>query len=54
MPQEQARSINCAKRGMLALGYEFLGMGETSPSRRHDRMAQLYLVGIQARESSIL
>jgi hypothetical protein len=47
MEYKQARCINLAKRGMLALNYEFLGMGELSASRRHDRIAHLDLVGIQ-------
>jgi dienelactone hydrolase len=46
MAYKQARCINLAKRGMLALNYEFLGMGELSDSRRHNRAAHLDLTGI--------
>jgi dienelactone hydrolase len=47
MAYKQARCINLAKRGMLALNFEFIGMGQLSASRRHDRIAHLDLVGIE-------
>lgn len=46
MAYKQARCINLAKRGALALNYEFLGMGELSDSKRHNRIAHLDLLGI--------
>jgi hypothetical protein len=46
MEHKQARCINLAKRGALALSYEFLGMGELSDSKRHNRIGHLDLVGV--------
>ncbi len=48
MTYKQARCINLAKRGMLALNFEFLGMGELSASRRHWSLAHLELLGLNA------
>lgn len=42
---KQARCINLAKRGMLALNYEFLGMSELDGERPHDDFAFLDLAG---------
>jgi len=45
MDYKQARCINLAKRGMLALNTEFIGMGELTASREHNRIAHLDLSG---------
>jgi len=45
MMYKQARCINLAKRGMLALSPEFIGMGELSMNIPHDRIAHLDLCG---------
>lgn len=45
MDYKQARCINLAKRGMLALNTEFIGMGELSASRDHFRIGHLDLCG---------
>jgi len=45
MPYKQARCINLAKRGMLALSTEFIGMGELSMNINHGRIAHLDLCG---------
>ena len=42
---KQARCINLAKRGMLALNTEFLGMGELRADGDHNRIAHLDLCG---------
>ncbi|MHC4316533.1 MAG: alpha/beta hydrolase family protein, partial [Planctomycetota bacterium] len=45
-PYKQIRCINQAKRGMLALNVEWLGMGQLSkPNFKHYRMNQLDLCG---------
>lgn len=46
MDYKQARCINLAKRGMIALNTEFVGMGELSMNRDHQRIAHLDLCGI--------
>ena len=46
MDYKQARCINLAKRGMLALNTEFLGMGELRADVEHNRIAHLDLCGI--------
>ena len=46
MDYKQARCINLAKRGMLALNTEFLGMGELRADVDHNRIAHLDLCGI--------
>ncbi|MDA0709610.1 MAG: acetylxylan esterase [bacterium] len=45
MDYKQARCINLAKRGMLALNTEFIGMGELTASRDHYRIGHLDLSG---------
>jgi len=45
-PYKQMRCINQAKRGMLALNVEWLGMGQlNTPGFEHDRMNQIDLCG---------
>lgn len=46
MDYKQARCINLAKRGMLALNTEFLGMGELRADIEHNRIGHLDLCGI--------
>lgn len=46
MDYKQARCINLAKRGMLALNTEFIGMGELRADVEHNRIAHLDLCGI--------
>jgi len=46
MAYKQARCINLAKRGMLALSTEFIGMGELSMNINHGRIAHLDLCGL--------
>ena len=46
MDYKQARCINLAKRGMLALNTEFIGMGELQMNREHNRIAHLDLCGV--------
>ena len=46
MPYKQARCINLAKRGMLALNTEFVGMGELQGSGAHMHQAYLDLCGV--------
>ena len=46
MDYKQARCINLAKRGMLALNTEFIGMGELRADGEHNRIAHLDLCGI--------
>ena len=43
---KQARCINLAKRGMLALNFEFIGMGQLQADRGHNNMAQLNVTGL--------
>jgi dienelactone hydrolase len=43
---KQARCINLAKRGMLALNFEFIGMGQLQADSRHNNMAQLNVTGL--------
>ena len=45
MDYKQARCINLAKRGMLALNTEFVGMGELTANREHNRIGHLDLCG---------
>ena len=45
MPYKQARCINLAKRGMLALNTEFVGMGELQGSANHMHQGHLDLCG---------
>jgi dienelactone hydrolase len=45
MDYKQARCINLAKRGMLALSFEFLGMGETASLAAHNQQLLLDLLG---------
>ena len=46
MDYKQARCINLAKRGMLALSTEFIGMGELCADAEHNRIAHLDLCGV--------
>jgi hypothetical protein len=46
MDYKQARCINLAKRGMLALNTEFIGMGELRADVEHLRIALLDLCGM--------
>ena len=46
MTYKQARCINLAKRGMLALNTEFIGMGELRADVDHNRIGLLDLCGI--------
>ena len=43
---KQARCINLAKRGMLALSTEFIGMGELTMNREHNRIGHMDLCGV--------
>ena len=45
MPYKQARCINLAKRGMLALNTEFVGMGELQGSAFHMHQGHMDLCG---------
>jgi dienelactone hydrolase len=45
MDYKQARCINLAKRGMLALNTEFIGMGELTANRKHNRIGHFDLCG---------
>ncbi|MBT4137906.1 MAG: hypothetical protein HOE48_08325 [Candidatus Latescibacteria bacterium] len=45
MDYKQARCINLAKRGMLALNTEFIGMGELVASRDHFRIGHMDICG---------
>jgi dienelactone hydrolase len=46
MDYKQARCINLAKRGMLALNTEFIGMGELQENAEHNRFSVLDLCGV--------
>ena len=46
MDYKQARCINLAKRGMLALNTEFIGMGELRGDADHSRIALLDVCGV--------
>ncbi len=46
MDYKQARCINLAKRGMIALNTEFIGMCELSADRDHQRIGHLDLCGV--------
>jgi hypothetical protein len=46
MDYKQARCINLAKRGMLALNTEFIGMGELRADVEHNRIGHLDLCGV--------
>jgi len=46
MPYKQARCINLAKRGMLALNTEFVGMGELQGCGFHMQQGHLDLCGV--------
>ena len=46
MDYKQARCINLAKRGMLALNTEFVGMGELTMNREHNRIGHMDLCGV--------
>ena len=46
MAYKQARCINLAKRGMLALNTEFIGMGELQGSLQHQYQAHIDLCGV--------
>lgn len=46
MAYKQARCINLAKRGMLALNTEFIGMGELVADADHNRISLLDLCGV--------
>ena len=46
MDYKQARCINLAKRGMLALNTEFIGMGELRADAEHNRIGHLDLCGV--------
>jgi dienelactone hydrolase len=45
---KQARCANLALRGMLALSFEFVGMGELGGDRDHNRLCYLELAGVAA------
>ncbi|MCZ7646653.1 MAG: acetylxylan esterase [Planctomycetota bacterium] len=45
---KQARCINLARRGMLALSFEFMGMGELNADAEHDNLAWFQLAGVSA------
>jgi len=45
---KQIRCINIAKRGMLALNYEFIGMGELQADTRHDELAYANMTGLSS------
>jgi dienelactone hydrolase len=46
MDYKQARCINLARRGMLALNFEFIGMGELQGSLNHMHQAHMDLCGV--------
>ena len=46
MPYKQARCINLAKKGMLALNTEFVGMGELQGCANHMQQGHLDLCGV--------
>ena len=46
MDYKQARCINLAKRGMIAFNTEFVGMGELTRDRDHQRIAHIDLCGV--------
>ncbi|HEY3416985.1 MAG TPA: acetylxylan esterase [Armatimonadota bacterium] len=46
LPAKQMRCINLAKRGMIALSVEYLGMGELSSGNGHGRVYQMDLCGL--------
>jgi len=46
MPYKQARCINLAKRGMLALNFEFVGMGELQSCAFHMHQGHIDLCGV--------
>lgn len=46
MGYKQARCINLARRGMLALNFEFIGMGELQGSLNHMQQAHVDLCGV--------
>ncbi len=46
MPYKQARCINLAKRGLLALNFEFVGMGELQGSAFHMHQGHIDLCGV--------
>ncbi|MEW6749790.1 MAG: hypothetical protein AB1505_02285 [Candidatus Latescibacterota bacterium] len=46
MGYKQARCINLAKRGVLALNTEFIGMGELRADVEHNRIGHLDLCGV--------
>ncbi len=46
MDYKQVRCINLAKRGMLALNFEFIGMGELQGSLNHMQQAHVDLCGV--------
>ncbi len=46
MDYKQVRCINLAKRGMLALNFEFIGMGELQGSLNHMQQAHIDLCGV--------
>jgi hypothetical protein len=46
MPYKQARCINLAKRGMLALNTEFIGMGELQGASNHMSQGHIDLCGV--------
>ena len=50
MDYKQARCINLAKRGMLALNTEFIGMGELRADVEHNRIAHLDLCGVSSHD----
>jgi dienelactone hydrolase len=45
---KQIRCINLAKRGMLALNFEFIGMGELQADTRHDELAYANMTGLSS------
>ncbi len=43
---KQARCVNLARRGIIALNFEYIGMGELFGDRSHDNINHLNFVGI--------
>ncbi len=43
---KQARCVNLARRGVIALNFEYIGMGELFGDRQHDNINHLNFVGL--------
>jgi hypothetical protein len=46
LPMKQQRCINLARRGIINLSYEFLGMGELGVANGHPKVEQLNACGV--------